>query len=228
MHLNQQRAVCSQGRQGHVTKLLAAVCCVLLQAGTVWGQGGHTMVMDPSAIWDVNLCHILPPRGYFHQEIIVYLGDRGTPGEIKVSRNTKKTFVHYKGDKESRNDKIWSQKQLSILTLLSWSLITNHGMNLMYKILNVIYKMLYIKRQKYTLQLKLKNNTGGECTLYKDSTAYLLKATEVDLLPELEVQAEVPPVLTHQWGTQTALLHRQVGEHLKKHKELRNQWQAPS
>lgn len=41
------------------------------------------MVMDPPAIRDVNLCHILPPRGDFHQEIIVYLGNRGTPGEIK-------------------------------------------------------------------------------------------------------------------------------------------------
>lgn len=61
-----------------------------------------------------------------------------------------------------------------------------------------MYKILNVKRQKYTLQLRLKNNTGGEYTLYKDSTAYLLKATEVDLLPELEVQAEVPPVLTHQ------------------------------
>lgn len=73
MHFHQQRAVCSQGRQGHVTELLAAVCCVLLQAWTVWGQGGHAMVMDPSAIWDVNLCHVLSPRGYFHQKIVIYL-----------------------------------------------------------------------------------------------------------------------------------------------------------
>ena len=35
------------------------------------------------------------------------------------------------------------------------------------------------------------------------------------MLPELEVQAEVPPVFTHQRGTQTALLHCQVREHLK-------------
>lgn len=61
-----------------------------------------------------------------------------------------------------------------------------------------MYKILNVKRQKYTLQLKLKNNTEGQYTLYKDYTAYLLKATKVDLLPELEVQAEVPPVLTHQ------------------------------
>lgn len=39
------------------------------------------MVVDPSAIRDVNLRHILPPRGYFHQEIIIYLGN--TQGEMK-------------------------------------------------------------------------------------------------------------------------------------------------
>lgn len=70
-----------------------------------------------------------------------------------------------------------------------------------------------ITNQGFTSSLKREN------TLFEslqDSAAYLLKATEVNLLPELEIQAEVPPIFTHQWGTQTALLHRQVREHLKK------------
>lgn len=62
------------------------------------------------------------------------------------------------------------------------------------------------------MQIILSNNSGGQWN------AYLLKATEVDLLPELEIQAEIPPVLTHQWGTQTALLYGQVREHLQKRK----------
>lgn len=78
VHLGQQRAVCGQGRQGHVPQLLAAVCGVFLQAGTVRGQRGHTVVMDPPAIWYVDLCHVLPPRGDLYQEIIVHLGHRDT------------------------------------------------------------------------------------------------------------------------------------------------------
>lgn len=74
VHLHQQVAVCSQGRQGRVPELLAAVRCVLLQAWAVRSQGGHAVVMDASAIRDVNLRHVLPPRGYFHQEVVVYLG----------------------------------------------------------------------------------------------------------------------------------------------------------
>lgn len=31
------------------------------------------MVMDPSAVRDVDLGHILPPGRYFHQEIVVHL-----------------------------------------------------------------------------------------------------------------------------------------------------------
>lgn len=53
------------------------------------------------------------------------------------------------------------------------------------------------------------------------SSAYLLKATEVYLLPELEVQAQIPPVFTHQRGTQAAFLHCQVREHLKIHNNQR-------
>lgn len=73
MHFDQQGAVRAQGRQGRVAELLAAVCCVLLQAGAVGGQRGHPMVVNPSAVRDVNLCYILPPRGYFDQEIVIYL-----------------------------------------------------------------------------------------------------------------------------------------------------------
>lgn len=87
MHLHQQGAVCGQGGQGCIAQLLAAVGCVLLQAWTVWGQGGHTMIMDPSAIWDFNLCHILPSRGYFYQEIVVYLSNTVTDREIRAIRN---------------------------------------------------------------------------------------------------------------------------------------------
>lgn len=53
------------------------------------------------------------------------------------------------------------------------------------------------------------------------SSAYLLKATEVYLLPKLEVQAQIPPVFTHQRGTQAAFLHCQVREHLKIHNNQR-------
>lgn len=73
MHFDQQGAVRPQGRQRRVAELLAAVRCVLLQAGTVGGQGGHPMVVNPSAVGDVNLCYILPPRGDFDQEIVIYL-----------------------------------------------------------------------------------------------------------------------------------------------------------
>lgn len=73
MHFDQQGAVRAQGRQGRVAELLAAVCCVLLQAGAVGGQRGHPMVVNPSAVRDVNLRYILPPRGYFDQEIVIYL-----------------------------------------------------------------------------------------------------------------------------------------------------------
>lgn len=45
--------------------------------------------MDPSAIRDVNLCHILPSRSYFHQEIIVYLRNRATKGEMNAISNNK-------------------------------------------------------------------------------------------------------------------------------------------
>lgn len=73
VHFEQQGAVCSQGRQRRVAELLAAVRCVLLQAGAVGGQRGHPVVVNPSAVGDVNLCYILPPRGDFHQEIVIYL-----------------------------------------------------------------------------------------------------------------------------------------------------------
>lgn len=73
VHFDQQGAVRGQSRQGRVAELLAAVSCVLLQAGAVGGQGRHSVVVDASAVRDVKLCYILPPRGYFHQEIIVHL-----------------------------------------------------------------------------------------------------------------------------------------------------------
>lgn len=59
---------------------------------------------------------------------------------------------------------------------------------------------------------------------HKTSIAYLLKATEVNLLPELEVQTQIPPVFTHQRGTQTAFLHCQVREHLKIHNNERQSY----
>lgn len=73
MHFHQQRAVCRKSWQGLVSELLAAVGCVLLQAGTVRGQGGQAVVVNPSAVGDVDLSHILPPGRYFHQEFVVDL-----------------------------------------------------------------------------------------------------------------------------------------------------------
>lgn len=76
MHFHQQRAVCRKSWQGLVSELLAAVGCVLLQAGTVRGQGGHAVVVNGSAVRDVDLSHILPPGRDFHQEFVVDLLQR--------------------------------------------------------------------------------------------------------------------------------------------------------
>lgn len=93
MHLHQERAVCSQSTQRDVTQLLAAVGGILLQAWAVRSQGGHPVVVNPPAIRDVNLCHVLPPRSYFHQEIVVYLGNKTTPKGTKISTETKVSYL---------------------------------------------------------------------------------------------------------------------------------------
>lgn len=48
-----------------------------------------------------------------------------------------------------------------------------------------------------------------------EKRTHLLQAAQVNLLPKLKVQTQVPPVLTDQRHTQTALLHREVREHLQ-------------
>lgn len=77
MNFHQMRTVCRQGSQGDVPQLLAPVCRVLLQAGTLRGQGEHSVVVDRPAVRDVYLGHILPSRGYFRQEFIIYLERQG-------------------------------------------------------------------------------------------------------------------------------------------------------
>ncbi len=69
----QERAVAGHGAQRHIAELLTAVRRVFDQTGTVRRQRANAVILNVTAVGDVDLSDVLPPGRDLHQEIVFNL-----------------------------------------------------------------------------------------------------------------------------------------------------------